>query len=159
VVYRPTAVGRFVRAASPLALGAALSACGTAAARQPSTTPTASNRAIAKLQSEAEAQSTRIAELEARLALLEADARQWRETSSVAPAPQKATETVRISAAQRRERQDVGDDDVPLVRLHEDAAPEATVAIADTAPLSLPPRPAGVSARLPVVPLPEAHSG
>lgn len=147
-----------MRAASPLALGAALSACGAAAARQPSTTPTASNQAIAKLQSEAEAQSTRIAELEARLALLEADSRQWRETSA-APAPQRSTETVRISAAQRRERQGSADDDVPLVRLHEDAAPEATVAITDTAPLSLPPRPAGVSARLPVVPLPEAHSG
>jgi tol-pal system protein YbgF len=140
----------------PFVAGVALSACAAGGTRRPDAQPTAANQAIARLEAESQAQSTRVAELEARLALLEADARQWRE-SGASPAPQKPIETVRISAAHRREQAESTDTDVPLVRLHEEPGPETISAIND-APLSLPPRPAGVAARLPVVPLPEVRA-
>lgn len=110
---------------------------------------------IARLERESQTQATRVAELEARIALLEADARQLRDAAA---APKRSTETVRISAAHRREQEARSDADVPLVRLHEaEPEPEATARI--EMPLVLPQRPAGVEARLPVVPLPEQRAG
>ena len=77
----------------------------------------------------------------------------------VATAPRKSTETVRISAAHRREQEEQSDERVPLVRLHEEAEDDAEATARLEMPLALPPRPAGVEARLPVVPLPDLRAG
>ena len=132
-----------------------MSACGAAAPLKPDAKPGASSRdALARLERESQTQATRVAELEARIALLEADARQFRDAAS---APKRSTETVRISAAHRREQEARGGD-VPLVRLHEVEPDEETTARIEM-PLALPQRPAGVEARLPVVPLPDLRAG
>jgi tol-pal system protein YbgF len=105
------------------------------------------------LQRESVDQSRRIAELEARLGLLEQEARGWRQT------PGRPSQTVRIGT--RREAVnavDENDDEgsplparmrVPVVRLHEREAEP----VADE-PLVLPEPPSGVSPTLAVVPLP-----
>jgi tol-pal system protein YbgF len=154
VVYRPNAVSAFARSAPSAALWLGLCACGAATPRQPDVKTTAANDVVARLERESLAQGTRVAELEARIALLEADARQLRDAAA---APKKSTETVRISAAHRREQVAREGDHVPLVRLHEaEPPPEATARL--EMPLTLPQRPAGVEARLPVVPLPEQRA-
>jgi len=101
-----------------------------------------------RLQATSDEQSARIAELETRLALLEAEARGWR--AQVVHTAQKPVETVRIGE-QRRERSPEPRERVPLVQLHE---PERS-APSDMGPVVLPTAPAGMSARIPVVPLPE----
>jgi tol-pal system protein YbgF len=155
VVYRPNAVPALARSAPAVALWLGLCACGAAAPRHPDAKVTAANDVVARLERESLAQATRVAELEARIALLEADARQLRDAAA---SPKRSTETVRISAAHRREQEARTDDEVPLVRLHEaESDPEATARI--DMPLVLPQRPAGVEARLPVVPLPEQRAG
>ena len=145
-----------MRPALPCVLWLMLSACGAAAPRHPDAKPGVNANALARLERESQAQATRVAELEARIALLEADARQLRDAAA---APKRSTETVRISAAARREQEERASvDDVPLVRLHEaELEPEASARI--EMPLALPQRPAGVEARLPVVPLPDLRAG
>jgi tol-pal system protein YbgF len=101
---------------------------------------------LVRLQASSDEQSARIAELETRLALVEAEARSWRSQVPTAPKP---VETVRIGE-QRREPA-VARERVPLVQLHE---PERR-APADAGPYVLPTAPAGMSTRIPVVPLPE----
>jgi tol-pal system protein YbgF len=111
---------------------------------------------VQEMQRESAEQSRRIAELEARLGLLEQEARQWRH------APGKPTQTVKIGG--RREDGASSDADheaearvskarLPVVRLHErEAEPSAHE------PLILPEPPAGVSAKLAVVPLPHERA-
>jgi len=140
------------RSAPSIALWLGLCACGAASPRTPDAKVTAANDALARLERESQTQGTRVAELEARIALLEADARQFRDAAA---APKRSTETVRISAAHRREQDAPAEEDVPLVRLHE-AEPELAARI--DLPVALPQRPAGVEARLPVVPLPEQRA-
>lgn len=153
MVSRANAASVLARSAPSIALWLGLCACGAAAPLNPNAKPTAANTALARLERESLAQGTRVAELEARIALLEADARQLRD---LAAAPKRSTETVRISAAHRREQETRVEGDVPLVRLHEaEPEPEARIEL----PLVLPQRPAGVEARLPVVPLPEQRAG
>jgi tol-pal system protein YbgF len=101
---------------------------------------------VAGLARGSEEQERRISELEARLALLEQEAHEWREATA-----SKHAETVRIGshrpepAAEPEERRLP----VTVVRLHE---PEA-------APAALPAAPLFVSSKLPVVPLPEQRAG
>lgn len=132
------------------ALGA--TACGAAGAAQVGDARDArrgqgSSDALVRLQETADAQSARIAELETRLALVEAEARGWRSQLEAAPKP---AETVRIGE-RRREPTPEAFERVPLVKLHE---PERA-APADVEPYALPTAPLGMSARIPVVPLPE----
>jgi tol-pal system protein YbgF len=134
------------------ALGAA--ACGatggsTTQAPVDARAAQASPDPLVRLQATSDEQSARIAELETRLALVEAEARGWRSQVPTAPKP---VETVRIGEQRRepaapRER-------VPLVQLHE----SERSAPADVGPYVLPTAPAGMSTRLPVVPLPEERS-
>jgi tol-pal system protein YbgF len=125
--------------------GAGQARPGTASADDAATQPTA----MQEMQREAADQSRRIAELEARLGLIEQEARQWRET------PSKPTQTVRIGT-RRSDREEIDGANeqaprsgVPIVRLHElELEP-----VADE-PLVLPEPPSGVSSTLAVVPLP-----
>lgn len=150
MVSRPTAFVPFLRVlGTSCALGAA--ACGatgsnTGQAPADARAAQSSPDPLLRLQATSDEQSARIAELETRLALVEAEARGWR---SQVPTTQKPVETVRIGEQRResatpRER-------VPLVQLHE---PERS-APADVGPYVLPTAPAGMSTRIPVVPLPE----
>jgi len=104
------------------------------------------------LQRESVEQSRRIAELEARLGLLEQEARSFRQT------PGKPSQTVRIATPHDAVEAVAESDDeasplprmrLPVVRLHE-REPEPSV----DEPLSLPAPPSGVSPKLAVVPLP-----
>lgn len=134
--------------------GAARSGTGaeTAATAADSGSPPPSE--LARLTKAFEEQSRHVAELEARLSLLETEAREARErtgasSSNDAVTSAKPSETVRISARHREEaRAEADAGPVPVVRLHEDA-PEFTE------PLALPAPPPGMNAKLPVVPLPE----
>jgi tol-pal system protein YbgF len=135
------------------ALGAG--ACGASASQQvrgasDTRSPQDAARALVRLQETADAQSARIAELETRLALVEAEARGFREQ---APAAQRPVETVRIGE-DRRGPDARGGERVPVVRLHE----QERRAPIDEGPVALPDVPLGVSARIPVVPLPEERS-
>jgi tol-pal system protein YbgF len=102
--------------------------------------------AIARLTQASEEQQKHIAELEARLALLESEARDARERYAVASKP---AETVRIGGRRREPEPDpiAESSSIPVVRLHE-SAPQPMD------PVSLPAAPDGVDAKLGVVPLP-----
>ena len=137
-----------------LAVSCALSAgaCGASATpklQSGADVHTSAADSLVRLQETADAQSARIAELETRLALVEAEARSFREQ---APAAQKPVETVRIGEQRRQEREPAPR--VPLVRLHE----EERGAPIDEGPVALPNVPVGLSSRIPVVPLPEERS-
>jgi tol-pal system protein YbgF len=114
-------------------------------ARPPST--------MSRLTQASEDQAKRIAELEARLALLETEAREARDARERTPArpAERPPETVRIGP-HRREQSAIDAEAPPVqVRLHE-AEPEPPE------PLVLPPPPNGVNAKLGVVPLPEERA-
>lgn len=104
--------------------------------------------AVARLERGSEEQERRISELEARLALLEQEAHNWREAAVIKPA-----ESIRIGGRKSEPpppaelAQDEPRGPVPVVRLHEENAPAV-----------LPAPPPGVTGRLPVVPLPEARA-
>jgi len=133
----------------------AAAACGAAGPARPGATHDArdagegraSSDALVRLQASADALSERIAELETRLALVEAEARGWRSQVEAAPKP---VETVHIGE-RRHEPTPEPFERVPLVRLHEPEREAPT----DVEPYSLPAAPLGMSARIPVVPLPE----
>ena len=102
--------------------------------------------ALARLAQASEAQERRVAELEARLSLLEQESRGSR---AQPVASFKPVESVHIGAPRRERLPHIESEatEVPVVRLHE-AAPEFVE------PLSLPAPPLGVNAKLGVVPLP-----
>jgi tol-pal system protein YbgF len=132
-------VKRFVLAFLMLALAGC---AGATASSRPSTKAGPPAAKLVQLEERARAQEQRVRELEARIALLEQEARAARST------PVKPTETVRIGA--RRREPDVAHGEPaearPVIRLHEHReAPE---------PLALPAPPPGVPTRLAVVPLP-----
>jgi tol-pal system protein YbgF len=133
----------------------ALAGCAGASQSRPESAlgPSADDGGVVgRLQRRSAEQERRIVELEARIGLLEQEARSWRD----AAAPVKPTQTVRIGARTSEPgADDVGTSTraargrVPVVRLHErDLAPAADE------PLDLPAPPAGVAPRLAVVPLP-----
>jgi tol-pal system protein YbgF len=138
----------------------ALVGCAGASQARPETA-TAADAAqqpgvLGALQRQSAAQEQRIAELEARLGLLEQEAREWR-----AAVPVKPSQTVRIGAPSRVEAETGADEQpergarqrVPVVRLHQrDLEPVDE-------PLVLPEPPSGVASKLPVVPLPAARAG
>lgn len=132
---------------------ASISLSGCATAGQPKTdaapevAASAARTPLQQLEDENHAQARRIAELEARLSLLEQEARQYREAT-----PPKPTETVRIGSA-RRAQEDAPVQAPTVVRLYE-SDPEAL----RDAPLTLPEPPPGVQPRLGVVPLPEERA-
>jgi tol-pal system protein YbgF len=130
-----------------------LSGCATAGQPKPDaapeTTTDAARSPVQQLEDENLAQARRIAELEARLSLLEQEARQYRQAT-----PPKPTETVRIGGGRRIEEEEPVKAAPTVVRLYE----SDTEALRD-APLSLPEPPPGVQPRLGVVPLPEDRGG
>jgi tol-pal system protein YbgF len=100
---------------------------------------------LSRLTATSAEQTRRIAELDARLALLEQEAHQWRESAEA-----KHTETIRIGAHRREPEPEAepaakAQSRLPVVRLYE-ATPGA---------LTLPSPPPGAAAKLAVVPLPE----
>jgi tol-pal system protein YbgF len=116
---------------------------------------------IRGLQRETEDQARRIAELEARLSLLEQESRNWRGSGAVTAKP---AETIRIGERRRTE-----DDEEPrqsrakvaVVQLHErgrSELPEVEAQRSDDGPLLLPEPPLGVAAKLGVVPLPHERA-
>jgi tol-pal system protein YbgF len=121
----------------------ALAGCaGATASSRPSSTSQPSGTKLVQLEERAKAHEQRVRELEARIALLEQEARAARS------APVKPTETVRIGARRRGPEvtHEAPAEARPVIRLHEDhQAPE---------PLALPAPPPGVPTRLAVVPLP-----
>jgi len=129
----------------------ALSGCAAPAAERPaSSVPSASAPgAVERLAQTAEEQGRRIAELEARIGLLDREARDLR-----AHATSKPAETVRIGPRRPApEPAFVPDADrgpVEVVRLYERER--------EPAPVEMPAPPSGVSPKLGVVPLPAARS-
>jgi tol-pal system protein YbgF len=131
----------------------ALTGCAGAGQARPATASAADaeSRAVQEMQRESAEQSRRIAELEARLGLLEQEARAWRET------PSKPSETVRIGGRRSTASDDEAEPSeeparrgrVPVVRLHE-REPDLSAA----EPLILPEPPSGMAPSLAVVPLP-----
>jgi tol-pal system protein YbgF len=105
---------------------------------------------VSRIEQQSAEQSRRIAELEARLVLLERESQQWREQ-----VPEKPAETIRIGARRRdgESEGEVASRPIQVVRLHE-PDPEPL----DEAWLPLPQPPAGVSTRIPVVALPEQRA-
>lgn len=110
----------------------------------------AAPRVVQALQRETEEQARRISELEARLSLLENEARAYRQHT-----PAKPAATVRIGGGAKD-----GDRDeplhrraVPVVRLH-----ERDVSPSNDEPLVLPEAPPGMAAKLGVVPLPHERA-
>jgi tol-pal system protein YbgF len=143
---------RLARAAVGAApwLLASLTGVGCAAAAQnrslaSGTTPAQQEGALARLEQGADEQARHIAELETRLALLEQEARAWRENAA-----SKHAETIRIGPHRREPDFDPEpvQTNVPVVRLHEAAAET----------LSMPPAPLGIAPKLPIVPLPEERA-
>jgi tol-pal system protein YbgF len=142
-----------------LGLSLGLVGCATTAPARPSTTPAQGDARMNALSAASDAQSQRIAELEARIALLEQEARRSKE-------PGRSKETVRIGE-QRRDASDEesgerrstrassksADETVAVIRLHEQAPlPEPDESGAGWV---LPAAPAGVATSLEVVPLPD----
>lgn len=128
--------------------GAARSAPGPASADEAS-----ASSVVEALQRETEDQARRIAELEARLALLENEAREYRQHT-----PAKPSQTVRIGSGRDAKHDDRDERarsrPVSVVRLHErEFAPAADE------PLVLPEAPLGVPPTLAVVPLPHERAG
>lgn len=151
MVSRPTVYSPILRVlTASCALGAAACGATNAGSAREAADARAAQAApdpLLRLQASADEQSARIAELETRLALVEAEARSWREQVHTAPKP---AETVRIGE-RRREPPPEARERVPLVQLHEpERSPEA-----DARAYELPIAPSGMSARIPVVPLPE----
>jgi len=111
-----------------------------------------------KLRELSEEQEERIAELEVRLSLLEAEAREIRNIIQVKDI-RKSKETIRIGGKSEEEQDDdivtdnstVELDDNPRPILHIYGSRKNTVPVG---PIELPPRPASIPERLPVVPLP-----
>jgi len=125
----------------------ALAGCSTAAAPAAKTAKDANDGQLLRLADEHEAQARRINELEARIALLEQEARQ-------AKGHGKPTETVRISKAQREEEDSGGaPQTTAVIRLHEEERR------AEETPWVLPTAPAGVATRLEVTSLPNEAAG
>jgi tol-pal system protein YbgF len=106
--------------------------------------------ALRSLAEQNETQAERIAELEARLALLEQEARQFRPT-----APEKPAETVRIGGERRARDEDELRPQAPAI-VHLD---ETDLDRPQDEPLLLPEPPPGVPVGLSVVPLPEQRAG
>lgn len=136
-----------------LLLALALSGCAGAsgaAAGSSTTDVTVESTALAQMQERAAEQATRMAELEARLGLLERESQRLREQT-----PSKPVETIRIGAHRREADQD--DRPPPalprLVRLH-----EAEVQPDNEQPVVMPIAPVGVATRIPVVALPERRA-
>jgi tol-pal system protein YbgF len=139
-----------------------LSACGGGTATvRPSIKKSVVTENI-EVERRLESQAQRIAELEVRLALLEAAANEFR--ALLESRRQARGETIRIGANRRREaendegpaEEEVAKDDGrprPVLRLY-GSGPEKAPASA----LVLPPSPPGVSDRLPVAPLPDGVS-
>ena len=130
-----------------------MSGCAGAAgvaAGSPMADGTEQATALAQIQERAAEQATRIAELEARLGLLERESQRLRQET-----PPKPIDTVRIGS-HRREAEETDQPPPPpprLVRLHEpDMLPE------DDQPLVMPTAPVGVTTRIPVVALPERRA-
>lgn len=127
-----------------------LMGCASAGQAKPGPAPAAgSEPTLRALERQNDAQAARIAELEARLGLLEQEARQLR-----AAPPQKPAETVRIGG----DRRGRDDDEFPpqptaVVRLDESHLRR------NDEPLVLPEPPPGVPLGLSVVPLPEERAG
>lgn len=129
-----------------------LGACASTTSQAPDNV---NNTELSALRTQQQEQTRRIAELETRLALLEADARQSRDAD---PSPAKAGESVHIGGAPTLTNAvstDAPDEEIdnskrPSLRLYgSNAAP------APRAPLAAVPV---VSERLPVVPLPEQRA-
>ncbi len=144
-----------------IAMAAVLSsACGGGAATRAAVVKYSNNGVIETLERRVESQEKQIAELEVRLALLEASANEFRALAENRRPPRG--ETIRIGASKSRkpaleasfaeEQQDADDGGPrPFIRLHGEP-PENTPAQS----LLLPP---GISDRLPVAPLPEPGGG
>jgi tol-pal system protein YbgF len=126
----------------------ALAGCAAAGSTRPAVTATADTEqesVVARLTRGSEEQERRISELEARLALLEQEAHEWREGAS-----EKHAETVRIGA----HRPD------PVVESEEQRLPVAVVRLhePESAPAALAVAPLFTSSKLPIVPLPEQRA-
>jgi nucleoid-associated protein YgaU len=149
-----------MRRATGCALLLWLASCANANTAHPATGATTTANAapepndLVRLTKAFEEQSRRVAELEARLSLLETEARDARAREPAPSTNAKPLETVHIGA-RKREAEPRADAEpaqsVPVVRLHEDL-PEYTE------PMTLPAPPPGMSAKLPVVPLPEERA-
>jgi tol-pal system protein YbgF len=126
-----------------------LAGCAATAATRPGVeaTPTVEQESIVtRLARSGEEQERRISELEARLALLEQEAHEWREGAA-----SKHAEAVRIGAHHAEPAPEPEEQRLPVtvLRLHE---PEP-------APVLLPAPAMFVSTKLPIVPLPEQRAG
>ena len=118
-----------------------LSGCSSAATAPSKTAKDANDAVLARLSDEHEAQTRRITGLEARIGLLEQEARH-------AKKDWKPTETVRISKANREDDEGKELEPTAVIRLHEEGRAEPET------PWVLPTAPAGVATRLEVMPLP-----
>jgi tol-pal system protein YbgF len=151
-----------VATAAALAL---MSACASAPVQ--STAPTTSNAELSALRSQQVDQTRRIAELETRLSLLEADARRARDDSGTSV---RSSEAVRIGsvatelpshaatsppAAVPDSEEDLDGGKRPTLRLYGQSSGSVSPGVGQR--VSLPPVPE-VSERLPVVPLPEQRA-
>lgn len=146
-----------VATAAALAL---MSACASAPVQSSPTVPSAELSALRNQHLE---QARRIAELEARLSLLEADARRARDDAGAAL---RAGESVRIGAVapapppsdagRSLPEEELDDGKRPSLRLYGSSS-SASVGGGGTQRASLPPVPV-VTERLPVVPLPEQRA-
>ena len=143
-----------VATAAALAL---MSACASAPAQ--SAAATAHNAELTALRTQQVEQTRRIAELEARLSLLESDARRARDDTGPS---MRSNESVRIGTApeltapQEPVRVEAEEDEGkrPSLRLYGNSS---SVSVSSTPRASLPPVPV-VTERLPVVPLPEQRA-
>jgi tol-pal system protein YbgF len=166
-----------MRVAILICTSISLAGCATAGQTAPDTENGASadgaqpESAMQTLQRETEDQARRIAELEARLTLLEKESRDYRESGAMKP-----SETVRIgggSSASSGPRASASSNDdasepeprearrgrVPVVRLHErDPEPAFDAGEGDAPVLLLPDPPPGVASKLGVVPLPQERA-
>ena len=139
------------------ALLCSMGCAGAGAARPPAGSPplgAEQNTQLERLSRAFDAQSQHMAELEARLSLLEQESRERRadQASTAAPSkPEPPTHEPRRRQRRAHVEAEAEADDVPVVRLYE-PAPDAAPA------LELPEPPAGVPARLPVVPLPQERA-
>jgi tol-pal system protein YbgF len=142
---------------------ALMSACASAPLQPSASSP--SSAELSKLRAQQLEQTQRITELEARLALLEADARHARDGNA---APLRPSESVRIGgnvelASHVSTTVDApaadGDDDGkrPTLRLYGNGNAGGAAGSSTTPRASLPPVPT-VNERLPVVPLPEQRA-
>jgi tol-pal system protein YbgF len=145
------------RQAANVAALALLAGCASLGPGKPDPSPGAvaegARSPLRALEDQNEAQAARIAELEARLGLLEQEARQYRDA-----APTKPSETVRIGGERGSRRDDAAEalpQPTAIVRLDET---DLAAARGQEEPLLLPEPPPGVPTGLSVVPLPEQRA-